>query len=275
MRKLYMQCLNLEFDAVLSQVRVTPPEQLSHSFLQLYLAKSCQYAHAPSVVYLWNKYVLNKSQLVVKPDLLCDMGAIALHSGHHFIPQRLLTHYNLHHTPKGGFVVDSYSYELSRLKVESFAKSTGHSKLFRERWKVFLEDIDNKFPVNNNYRIRDYMYLAKSIETTPEDKLRHVVDLLFQSKKIVVKNPTSMSLLLNIVLSYPSLSISHKFAIFGQFMDIMGVGMQMDDTVAILSDSVKSDRLQLEELMRLMSKSEMVISDKTKQKIKQIHNKLY
>lgn len=273
-KQLYLQCLNREFDAVLSQVRGLPVEQLSHDFLQLYLAKSCQYAHAPSIVYLWNRFVLNKGVLVIKPQLLCEMGSVALHSGHLFIPPRLLTHYNKHHTPKGRFVVDSCSYELSRLKVESFAKGTVSSKLFRERWKVFLEDIDNKFPVTNNYRIRDYMYLADSIRSTPEDKLKYIADLLFQRKKLVVKNPTSMSLLLNIILTYPALALSHKFAIFDQFLGTMGAGIQMDDTVAILAHAVKTDRLQLEELMRIINKSDIIVSERMKSQVNKLHDEV-
>ncbi|KAL3234624.1 Uncharacterized protein RNJ44_03386 [Nakaseomyces bracarensis] len=273
-KQLYIQCLNREFDAVLSQVRKTPLEELGHNFLQLYLAKSCQYAHAPSVVYLWNKFVLNKDVLVIKPELLCDMGSIALHSGHLFMPPRLLVHYNRHHTPEGKFVVDPYSYELSRIKVESFAKGTATSKLFKERWKVFLEDIDNKFPLSYNYRIRDYMYLADSIKSTPEDKLTHVADLLFQSKKLLVKNPSSMSLLLNIILTYQGLSISHKVVLFEEFLSKMGAGVQLDDTVSILVDAVQSDRSQLIALMRLLRNSEVSLSNQLKSKINRINDSM-
>ncbi|CAR30336.1 hypothetical protein ACU8KH_05886 [Lachancea thermotolerans] len=246
-RGLFARCLNLEFDSLLNDVRKLPLDRLEESFLHLFLAKSVQHAHVPSVDYLWYRFVMGRKVLMVKPRLLCGIGAVALHGSKPFIPRQLCMHFEKFYGESDGLA--QYHEELLRIKVESFAKSAGSSISFREKWKVFLEDIDRNVDETCVFRVRDFPYLAESAANADRDLL---AQLLFEENKIAIKNRWTLPLLLNLALLQPRLDADFKIRIFSTFYETHK-SLDYTDSVCILFQTLRDDVYRSTKLMQFLT----------------------
>lgn len=251
--KLYLDCLNGKFDEVLDSVRNAPYE-MDYSFLQMYLSRSCHWGHIDSVSHIWYRYVMRSKVLIIKPSLLCDMSNLALNEGKHFLPEQICEHYKQFYSK---YTNDGENrlleYDLLRIKVESFAKGTSQKTNFREKWKVFLEDVDNYFPTEMEFRVRDYPHLTKSMETAPTDTL---MSILFNEGKKNIMNNTTLPLLLNMILLQPQHHISFKTALFERFHQAHR-SLNYDDTFTILFRLSKGDGYRLNKLMEYARENQM------------------
>ncbi|SCU99745.1 LANO_0F03444g1_1 [Lachancea nothofagi CBS 11611] len=244
---LFARCLNLEFDALLCQVKKLPLNQLEEAFLHLFLAKSVQHAHVPSVDFLWYRFVMGRKVLMVKPSMLCGVGAVALNGNKPFIPPQVCTHFENFFGEESG--VDEYRNELLRIKVESFAKSTSCKVSFREKWKIFLEDIDNVVQPNCEIRVRDFPYLTQSLEHADRELLEQ---LLFHENKISIHNSSSLPLLLNMALLQPKLDADFKIRLFCEFRDTHK-SLDYNDSISILFRVLRSDVYRSTKLMQYLT----------------------
>ncbi|XDT41103.1 Hypothetical protein J6898_02616 [Nakaseomyces glabratus] len=271
-KQLYLQCLNREFAQVLAKVRGMSTESLDYNFLQMYLGRSCQWAHVPSIDYLWMRFVMKEPLLLVRPQVLCGMATIALNNDKGFLPSQLLKHYTMNYLNKRHISYDDpVLYHLNRVKVESFAKGTKDRTTFMEKWKVFLQDIDDKFPTSYKFRIRDYMNLSQASRTATQERLG---SMLFDQDQITIKNPTSMSLLLNIILLHKGISTDYKLAIFEQFLRSSNGAALIDDSIQILLRLVDGNSSQLRNLLETLKSVDVKISATTCNKIDSCKDKL-
>ncbi|QLL34956.1 hypothetical protein HG536_0H03310 [Torulaspora globosa] len=244
---LYLDCLNRKFDKVLKTVRSIPPKDMDYAFLQTYLARSCHWGHMASVSYIWYRYVLRSNVLIIKASLLCDIGNLSLNEGNHFIPAQLHEYFSRIYGKSLPIEErQSLDYELSRIKVESFAKGTINKTNFREKWKVFLEDIDHRFPSNMTFRARDFPNLGRSLRHEENDLL---MVLLFGQNKIAIHNASTGPLLLNLILMYSPQNASFKISLFEKFYNAHRL-LNYDDTVTILLQLCKGDPYNLEKIKK-------------------------
>lgn len=250
-KALYLDCLNRKFDDVLKAVRNIQASDMDYAFLQLYLSRSCQWGHISSVTHIWDKYVLRSNMLVVKPSLLCEIGNLALNEGKHFLPPQLYQHYvRFFARSMPGEGGQQIEYELLRIKTESFAKGTMDKTRFREKWKVFLEDIDHHLPPTIGLRVRDFPYLSQSIKSEDSETL---LQLLFNQNKLDFKNRTTAPLLLNMIIMRSPQSIEAKIGLFEKFHEIHR-SLNYDDTLTILFRLCKGDGYRLSKLWQFAEK---------------------
>ena len=256
-KQLYVQCLNREFDKVLSQVRRIPVNEMDYGFLQLYLTRSCIWGHMESADYIWHKYVIKNHVLVIRPHVLCELGNLALANDKFFVTKQIYEYFRkMYGTKRYDVILLKWKYELLRIKIESFAKGTGESSTFSEKWKVFLEDMDSDLPVTTKISVRDFPNLGKALHHDIE--IGNVtepilLDMLFTEKKLSVKNPSTLPLLLNLVLLQPTFSSSFKLGLFKRFY---GFHPQLDhdDSLIILCRLLKGDGYNLSEIIDFASK---------------------
>lgn len=252
-KQLYVNCLNREFDSVLSVVRETPNEELDYNFLHIYLSRSCQWGHMESVDYLWHRYVMRKKVLVVRPHLLTAMGNLALANNKLFVTQQIYIYFEEMYG-ESSYNNESalkWKYELLRIRTESFARGTMESGTFSEKWKVLLQDMDNVLPTNTTFRVRDFPYLGRALShalktgSLDEEMLN---EMLFTETKISASNPTTLPLLLNLILSQPHFSPSFKIDLFKRFFSTHPL-LPYDDSLCLLSRQFRSDSYTLGQLL--------------------------
>lgn len=263
---LYIRCLNREFDQVLSEIRGIPKQEMDYGFLQLYLAKSCQWGHIESVDYLWHKYVLSNHVLVIRPHILCAMSSLALANDKHFIPEQIYQYFiELYGNDTNEDVYLQWKYELLRLKIESFASGTADKTSFSEKWKVLLQDMDQILPISTHFHVRDFPYLIRSVrKDISQDTL---VKMLFSQLSINIKNPSTLPLLLNIILLQPQFTKTFKLNLFKNFIETHSQ-MQYDDSLMILFKLLQQDGYNLSQLIDIMTKqfnnkTELLLSNVT------------
>ncbi|QLQ82077.1 hypothetical protein HG537_0G03320 [Torulaspora globosa] len=246
---LYLDCLNRKFDNVLKRVRSIPARDMDYGFLQFYLARSCHWGHMESVSYIWYRYVLRSNVLIIKASLLCDIGNLSLNEGNYFIPVHLHEYFSkIYAKSLGPEERQSMDFELSRIKVESFAKSTSTKTGFREKWKVFLQDIDQRFPTNMRFRARDFTNLGKSLRNEEVDVL---MSLLFDQNNISIRSVTTGPLLLNLILMYSTQNVSYKLGLFEKFYKTHRL-LNYDDTLTIMLRLCRDDAYNLGKLNKFI-----------------------
>ena len=256
-KQLYVQCLNREFDEVLTQVRQIPVNEIDYGFLQLYLARSCAWGHIESVDYLWHRYVIKNHILVIRPHILCELSNLALANNKFFVTKQVYEYFGkMYGSKRYDVTLLKWKYELLRIKIESFAKGTGECSTFSEKWKVFLEDMDNALPVTTKFSVRDFSNLGKALHhdiETGNVTEPILLEMLFTEKKISIKNPSTLPLLLNLVLLQPTFSKSFKLGLFKRFY---GFHPQLDhdDSVIILCRLLKGDGYNLAEVIDFAAK---------------------
>lgn len=226
-----LNCLNNKFDKALETIRKVPPSEMDYSILQTMLSRSCHWGHIHTVNHIWYKYVRREHALVVSPPLLCDIATLALNEGKYYLPKQLHYHFKKFFSNEGNLTESrTMEYELVRIKVESFAKGTMTSTDFREKWKVFLEDVDHYFPSDQEFCIWDYTHLTESLSNADDDK---IMTMLFTEDLIKVKNTTTLPLLLNMILLQARHHIEYKLTLFKTFHQLYRT-LNYDDTLAIL-----------------------------------------
>nr|AAB82602.1 Pet122p [Kazachstania servazzii] len=221
-KELYAQCLNREFDKLLPTLRQISVEEMDYSLLQLTLQQSCRWGHIECIDFIWYKYVKRHNSMLIEPKTLCSIGQIALGEGKSFIASDLLGYYKgiygkgWHDLRPGEFV--KWEYELLRIKIEMFAK-TALNRSFSEKWKVFLQDIDNALPASCEYNYKDFPHLVKSYETDQSMTSGKIsmLNYLFQDKDISVTNKTTLPLLLNIILLQNEFALDTRLNLFKRF----------------------------------------------------------
>lgn len=230
-KDILLDCLNNKFDKVLSTIRKIAPADMDYSILQTILSRGCYHGHIESVSHIWYKYVRREKSLIVSPPLLCEIGTLALNEGKYYLPKQLHYHFKLFFGPESNSSLGQYTeYELLRIKVESFAKGTSSSTNFREKWKVFLEDVDHHFPPDFRLSVWDYPHLARSIPQGDDDR---IVKMLFTEDQIEIVNNHTLPLLLNMILLQKQHSIERKFNLFRRFHQFCPT-LKYDDTLTIL-----------------------------------------
>ncbi|CEP63051.1 Pet122p LALA0_S07e01310g [Lachancea lanzarotensis] len=253
-QKLIAQCLNLDFDHLLQNVKKLPLDRLDENFLHLFLAKSIQHAHIASVDWLWYRFVMGRKVLAVRPTLLCAIGTLALNGNKPFLPSLLCDHFESFYGQEPGF--EKFRNELLRIKVESFAKSNrGSTTTFREKWKVFLQDIDAIVSPACALRIHDFPHLSQSTQDADPELLEL---LLFSENKIPIKNATTLPLLLNMVLLDDALDIDFKIRLFCNFQESHRT-LLYSDSISILLHYVRGDLYRTTKLMQYLTKNHLLI----------------
>ncbi|GAV52475.1 hypothetical protein ZYGR_0AG04660 [Zygosaccharomyces rouxii] len=241
--QVYLDILNSNFDNALQVVRKIPKKELDYGLLHTFLSKGCQWGHIQSVDYIWYRFVMRLPILIVSPNLLCDIGNLALHEEKGFIPDQLYIHYMKFHGKKKG-EHDPYRYELLRIRVESFAKGTMNKTTFKEKWKMYLEDMDSQLPPTAEIKVRDFPFLTKAMG----DCTKHeIMELLFTKSGLSVQNRHSLPLLLNMFLLQPKHHMEFKIACFQKFSEVYSLGL--DDSLAILFRQCRNDGYHLSRLM--------------------------
>ena len=256
-RQLYADCLNLKFANVLKVVKETPLDDVDYSFLQLYLAKSCQWGHMESISHIWYRFVMRNNAMTISPHLLCDIGNLALSTGNYFIPEQVYIHFTKYYeNDRRYYGYDHIKYELIRIKVEGFAKGTGKSTEFREKWKIFLQDMDNILSKDLQYRVRDFPNLTKSLTGTVRSTL---ISLLFSEGKIAVTNPTSLPMLLNMILLQPEsdYDIDFKLNIFEKFYSTHK-SLSFVDSIKIISRCCRNDNYRFKKLNEFLMENNLI-----------------
>lgn len=241
--QIYLDVLNRKFDNALQVLRNTPRKELDYNLLQIFLSKSCQWGHFQSVDHIWYRYVIRSSILIVNPSLLCDIGNLALHEEKGFIPDQLYIHYMKFHAKKRG-EYDPHKYELLRIRVESFAKGTMNNTTFKEKWKVYLEDMDKQLQPTTEIMVRDFPFLTKSMESSTKHE---IMELLFNGKGLLVRNKYTLPLLLNMFLLQPKQHMEFKIACLQKFSELYS--LRLDDSLAILFHQCRDDGYHLSKLM--------------------------
>lgn len=259
-KALYLDCLNRRFDNVLEVVRSIPRKEMDYAFLQTYLARSCQWGHMESVSYIWYRYVVQSNVMTIKASLLCDIGNLSLNEGKHFIASRLHQYFlKLYGKSLTGDERQSLEYELLRIKVESFAKGTMDKTSFREKWKVFLEDIDHRLPATMVFRARDFPNLGRSLRHEDNEQL---MTLLFGQNKIDIRNTSTGPLLLNLIMMYSPQTTGSKITLFESFYDSHRL-LNYSDTLTILSRLCRDDQYTLGKLKKFAEDNLLVQSSPT------------
>lgn len=253
---LYLDCLNRKFDNVLKVVRSTPAKEMDYAFLQTYLSRSCQWGHIDSVSHIWYRFVMRHNMVVIKPSLLCDIGNLALNEGKHFIPGQLYRYFvKFYGKTLTMEQRQAMEYELLRIKVESFAKGTMNKTSFREKWKVFLEDIDHRFPPSMVFRARDFPNLGNSLR---HEQYGSLLTLLLGQNKIDINNGSTAPLLLNLILMYSLQGVPIKLDLFEKFHGSHRM-LSYDDTLAILLRLCRNDPYDLSKLTKYADDNELML----------------
>lgn len=245
-RRLYAQCLNRDFDSLLAEVKGIPVSEMEESFVTLYLMKSAQFGHVPSLDYLWHKYVMRHHMIMVNPSLLCDIGNIALQEGKLFIPEQLSSHFMKFYGSNNEY--EQYRYELLRIQVESFAKGTMEKTSFREKWKVFLQDLDHAVEGDFQFSVRDFPHLTQALSGTDRELL---LKMLFSEGKVSVCNNSSLPMLLNMILLQEEFELEFKIKLFQNFYTTHR-HLNYEDTVTILFKNCKGNGYRSIELMEFV-----------------------
>ena len=248
-RSLYAQCLNREFDLLLPRLRQIPLEDMDYNLVQLVLRQSCKWGHMGCIDFIWYKYVRRNDSMLIEPSILCEIGEVALGEGKSFIPRDLYTYYK-HYYGKLWRKINPreftyWEYELLRIKTEMFAKTT-INRNFSEKWKVFLKDMDNYLPNYCEFSFRDFPELVNSYHEHYNQNNNKIGDYnnhsdneilmskyLFQDKEIIVKNETTLPLLLNIILLQNDIHLDNRINLFNSFYSIHS-RLPAEDSILIL-----------------------------------------
>ena len=194
--QILLNSLNGDMPGALALLRQQKQTSMDVELLHTMLARAAALAHANTIAYIWYQHVMPR-RLAVEGRLLCDMAGVALHQDKLFLPAQFLQHYQTmtHHrctNPESQMI----EFELRRVKVEAFARGTMHSTALREKWKVFLQEMDT-LPGRPPLRLRDFPQLVTSMGIATGEREEQAAALeLFERQRLVVKNEWSLPLLL-------------------------------------------------------------------------------
>lgn len=261
---LIRQCLNQEFEPLLVTVRTIPKLDLNKHFLQLYLSQAIKFGHLPSVTYLFNKFVVKYSYLMIRPDLLVDISNLMVKNNKNGFLDLIWNHYQKFYRYES--VNDDIKYQLLKNKIEEYAMRPNDLTCFRKKWYKFIKELDNvlvDYPIN----VWDFPYLTSSLENTNEDLLWK---LLFDDYNKGTFNQYTMPLLLNMILLQNHISQESKFLLFQHFIKISTCegSVHLQDTLLILFKIC--DELKRFELINIVKEQNIQLTERTKRLINDV-----
>ncbi|CAI4060640.1 hypothetical protein SKDZ_05G2340 [Saccharomyces kudriavzevii ZP591] len=198
--RMLLSSLNGDVAGALALLRQQQKTSVDVELLHTMLAQAAALAHVETIAYMWYQHVMPR-RLAVEGRLLCDMAGVALHQDKLFLPAQFLLHHQAMGPDRGTSPEsEAVEFELRRVKVEAFARGTMHSTALREKWKVFLQEMDT-LPGRPPLRLRDFPQLAKAVGVAAGQQPEQTSTLaLFGRQPVVVKNEWSLPLLLAGVL---------------------------------------------------------------------------
>ncbi|AAS54632.1 AGR142Cp [Eremothecium gossypii ATCC 10895] len=236
-RAIVKQCLNRNFDEVLQKLRLMPLQECSVSFLQIYLARAVQEGHVASVDYVWNRFVQRAGVLVVRPDVLCDLGNLMFFSGSFGILDSVWRHYNKFYRSEQGAEWDDYRYHLLRLRIEGYATRSTSGTAFPKKWRKLLEDLDRSLPAYP-FSVWDFPQLKQSLGGLEERNLARWVIKALRG----VQNEHTSTLLLNMTLQQPHLDRDAKLRLFRWFVGRRHCSADaLNETIHLLARRLQKD----------------------------------
>ncbi|AGO13999.1 AaceriAGR142Cp [[Ashbya] aceris (nom. inval.)] len=236
-RAIIRQCLNRNFDEVLKQVRTLPLQECSVSFLQIYLARAVQEGHVASVDYVWNRFVQRAGVLVVRPDVLCDIGNLMFFSGSFGILDSIWRHYDKFYRSEQGVEWDDYRYHLLRLRIEGYAARPASATAFPKKWRKLLLDLDCALPAYP-FSVWDFPQLRLSLGELEERNLARWIIRALRG----IQNEYTSTLLLNMTLQQPQLDPDAKLRLFRWFVSRRHCSAgALNETITMLARKLESN----------------------------------
>nr|CAA30439.1 unnamed protein product [Saccharomyces cerevisiae] len=160
--RILLSSLNGKMSDALALLRQQQQTSVDVELLHTMLARAAALAHADTIAYMWYQHVMPR-RLPVEGRLLCEMAGVALYQDRLFLPAQFLQHYQAMNRDRRTSPEDELiEYELRRIKVEAFARGTMHSTALREKWKVFLQEMDT-LPGQPPLRLRDFPQMTKAM----------------------------------------------------------------------------------------------------------------
>ncbi|CAI4523086.1 AEL_collapsed_G0023480.mRNA.1.CDS.1 [Saccharomyces cerevisiae] len=198
--RILLSSLNGKMSDALVLLRQQQQTSVDVELLHTMLARAAALAHADTIAYMWYQHVMPR-RLPVEGRLLCEMAGVALYQDRLFLPAQFLQHYQAMNRDRRTSPEDELiEYELRRIKVEAFARGTMHSTALREKWKVFLQEMDT-LPGQPPLRLRDFPQMTKAMGIALAQQDEQAAALaLFGRQPLVIKNEWSLPLLLAGVL---------------------------------------------------------------------------
>ena len=247
--KILCNCLNRNFDLALKEIRAVPTTEMDHHLIQTCLIRSCYWGHIASVDYIWYKYVMQLHSLVIRPELLCDIGNLAIQEEKYFLPEHIYMYYKTVYGNNAQGLRWEDEYKLLKNKMEGFAKGTMEKTTFKEKWKVFLEDLDNYLPKDTVFRVRDFPYLTKSVVGAADSDLLY--SILFNENKLTIANPSTLTLLLNMILLQSEWAIEFRISTFKKFLSVYkSLNADYRDSLLILFHECQGNAYRLSEVTK-------------------------
>lgn len=200
-------------DSVLTRLRGLSISKTNAIFLKKFLDDSLKNKYFLGARYVWYKYVMRSNSIVFTEQELCQLGGLSIENNNSFIPYQICKYYYKFYS-KRKYRNIACEYIIKKNKVEAFAMGTFSKTQFREKWKVFVMDLDNKLPVNVVFNVHDFPFLTKSL-AYQESREKVIHNIVFsQDKKYQVRNKSSLVLILNMVLLQEDIPIPKKFEFF-------------------------------------------------------------
>ncbi|CAG99078.1 Pet122p [Kluyveromyces lactis] len=258
-------CVRGEFSDVLKELRSTPRDCMNRTFLQFYLGQSTKYAHWPSISFIWNRFVVRRDLLVVKPSVLADIAKISMHNGKYGFTETLLKHYNRYYASHTGVRWDGYRYMLLNAHIEMYAKKPNREVNFKKKWHAYISEIDNtliRYPIS----VFDFPNMTASLNGINIDRLKKW--LLVDCKEGSL-NQHSMPMFLNMILLQSHVTPTEKIELFRDFLARSSVdpSQYLQESLQILAHDCSNDAIQ--DLVRDIQPYRMKLNAKTTRRIAQ------
>ncbi|CDO94140.1 unnamed protein product [Kluyveromyces dobzhanskii CBS 2104] len=252
-------CQRGDFSNVLNAMRSIPNDRINKPFLQFYLGQSTKCAHWPSVSFIWNRFVVRRDLLIVKPSVLADIAKLSMHYEKYGFTESLLKHYNRYYAFRKGIRWDGYKYMLLNAHIEMYAKKPNEEVNFKKKWHAFIIEIDNaliRFPIS----AFDFPNLTTSLNGI---HLKRIRKWLLVDCKEGSLNQNSMPMFLNMVLLQPHVTPTEKIEVFREFIAKCSVNptLHLQESLQILAHECSNDAMQ--DLLRDLQPYRMKLNAKT------------
>ncbi|KAH3901852.1 Pet122p SCDLUD_001635 [Saccharomycodes ludwigii] len=193
-----------------------------------FLVNYCIYsAHPQGIKYLYTRYCINKSYpLIDKKEIYCKISDLMVKSKDYKFLKSLLIKYEEQFPYDHNNSKDRYAFIMNKNYVECSAFLKNEHTSFREKWKIFLLRIDNVF-YDSGFKLScfDFPYLTKSVGNLPVEIM---LSFIYKNRNIDVKNPSSCTFLLSMIMLQPSIGLSRKLEIFNKFLSDFEVNCDDD-----------------------------------------------
>ncbi|CCH59034.1 hypothetical protein TBLA_0B01900 [Henningerozyma blattae CBS 6284] len=243
--------ISLELRSILHSLQKVPIRKSNSSTIYEYFNACLINRYWLGARFVWYKYVVRSGALTLKPWQLSVLGNMSVAADNYFIPPATVKYYERFGKVNGS---TEYEYFIRRNKVEAFAKGTLEKTQFREKWKVFIQDMDNVLPPTVEYKVQDFPWLVTSLkyQIATEAVLKKL--LFGVGTKIQVHNKSSYSLLLSIILLQDLITIDSKVQIFETFAKLHRK-VDLADHYKILNKICKKDKFLLNRVNTIYAES--------------------